>query len=169
MKKQPNADASAPSVEVLTTVIEQLRQTVHEQSKMIEELNRTISALKESNVTLVSELRRQIDELKLTVKNKEEEVALLQKKLFAPRSEKNRQCEGQMSLADFGLFNEAEQEATVKVIEKDDGTVVIREHTRKKRATHEEIMKTLPVKERIIDIEEDLRNCPNCEGPLEYC
>ena len=168
MKKQPNADASAPSVEVLTTVIEQLRQTVHEQSKMIEELNRTISALKESNVTLVSELRRQIDELKLTVKNKEEEVALLQKKLFAPRSEKNRQCEGQMSLADFGLFNEAEQEATVKVIEKDDGTVVIREHTRKKRATHEEIMKTLPVKERIIDIEEDLRNCPNCEGPLEY-
>ena len=65
MKKQPNADASAPSVEVLTTVIEQLRQTVHEQSKMIEELNRTICALKESNVTLVSELRRQIDELKL--------------------------------------------------------------------------------------------------------
>ena len=72
MKKQPNADASATSVEVLKTVIEQLRQTVLEQSKMIEELNRTISALKESNVTLVSELRRQIDELKLTVKNKEE-------------------------------------------------------------------------------------------------
>ena len=124
--------------------------------------------LKESNVTLVSELRRRIDELELTVRNKEEEIALLQKKLFAPRSEKNRQCEGQMSLADFGLFNEAEQEATVKVIEKDDGTVVIKEHTRKKRATHEEIMKTLPVKERIIDIEEDLRNCPNCDGPLEY-
>ena len=168
MKKQPNADASATSVEVLKTVIEQLRQTVLEQSKMIEELNRTISALKESNVTLVSELRRRIDELELTVRNKEEEIALLQKKLFAPRSEKNRQCEGQMSLADFGLFNEAEQEATVKVIEKDDGTVVIKEHTRKKRATHEEIMKTLPVKERIIDIEEDLRNCPNCDGPLEY-
>ena len=168
MKKQPNADASAPSVEVLTTVIEQLRQTVHEQSKMIEELNRTICALKESNVTLVSELRRQIDELKLAVRNKEEEIALLKKKLFAPHSEKNKQCEGQMSLADFGLFNEAEQEATVKVIEKDDGTVVIKEHTRKKRATHEEIMKTLPVKERIIDIEEDLRNCPNCDGPLEY-
>ena len=168
MKKQPNADASAPSVEVLTTVIEQLRQTVHEQSKMIEELNRTICALKESNVTLVSELRRQIDELKLAVRNKEEEIALLNKKLFAPHSEKNKQCEGQMSLADFGLFNEAEQEATVKVIKKDDGTVVIKEHTRKKRATHEEIMKTLPVKERIIDIEEDLRNCPNCDGPLEY-
>ena len=168
MKKQSNADASATSVEVLKTVIEQLRQTVLEQSKMIEELNRTISALKESNVTLVSELRRRIDELELTVRNKEEEIALLQKKLFAPRSEKNRQCEGQMSLADFGLFNEAEQEATVKVIEKDDGTVVIKEHTRKKRATHEEIMKTLPVKERIIDIEEDLRNCPNCDGPLEY-
>ena len=168
MKKQSNADASATSVEVLKTVIEQLRQTVLEQSKMIEKLNRTISALKESNVTLVSELRRRIDELELTVRNKEEEIALLQKKLFAPRSEKNRQCEGQMSLADFGLFNEAEQEATVKVIEKDDGTVVIKEHTRKKRATHEEIMKTLPVKERIIDIEEDLRNCPNCDGPLEY-
>ena len=54
--------------------------------------------------------------------------------LFAPRSEKNRQCEGQMNLADFGFFNEAEQEATVKVVEKDDATVVIREHTRKKRA-----------------------------------
>ena len=90
MRKQPNADASAPSVEVLTTVIEQLRQTVHEQSKMIEELNRTICALKESNVTLVSELRRQIDELKLAVRNKEEEIALLNKKLFAPHSEYSR-------------------------------------------------------------------------------
>ena len=168
MKKQLNADTSATSVEVLTVLIEQLQKTVLEQSKMIGELNRTISALKESNVTLVSELRRQIDELKLTVRNKDEEIALLQKKLFAPRSEKNRQCEGQMNLADFGFFNEAEQEATVKVVEKDDATVVIREHTRKKRATHEEIMKTLPVKERIIDIEEDLRNCPNCAGPLEY-
>ena len=134
MKKQLNADTSATSVEVLTVLIEQLQKTVLEQSKMIGELNRTISALKESNVTLVSELRRQIDELKLTVRNKDEEIALLQKKLFAPRSEKNRQCEGQMNLADFGFFNEAEQEATVKVVEKDDATVVIREHTCKKRA-----------------------------------
>ena len=45
MKKQLNADTSATSVEVLTVLIEQLQKTVLEQSKMIGELNRTISAL----------------------------------------------------------------------------------------------------------------------------
>ena len=168
MKRQPNADASAPSVEVLSTVIEQLRKTVLDQSKMIGDLQKVISSMKEDNLLLVSELRRQIDELTLTIRNKEEEIALLRKKLFAPRSEKQKQCEGQMSLADFGLFNEAEKEATVKAVEKDNGTIVVKEHTRKKRATHEEIMKTLPVKERFIDIKEDLRNCPNCDEPLVY-
>lgn len=168
MKKQRNADASAPSVEVPTTLIEQLQQTILDQSKMIEELNKSMSALKESHILLVSDLNRQIDDLKTTIKNKDEEIALLRRKMFAPRSEKNTQCEGQMSLSDFGIFNEAEQEASVKVVEKDDGTVTVKEHTRKKRATHEEIMATLPVKERIIDIDEDKRNCPNCDGPLEY-
>lgn len=168
MKKKLNADTSAASIEVLTNVIHQLQQTILDQSKTIEELNKTMSALKESHLLLVSDLRRQIDELKTAVHNKDEEIALLKKKLFAPRSEKNKQTEGQMSLADFGVFNEAEQEATVSVREKEDGTVVVQEHTRKKRATHEEIMKTLPERERIIDLEEDARNCPNCDGPLTY-
>ena len=168
MKKQPNADLSAASIEVLTNVIHQLQQTILDQSRTIEELNKTMSALKESNLVLVSDLKRQIEELTVTIKNKDEEIALLKKKLFAPRSEKNKQSEGQMSLSDFGVFNEAEQEATVSVVEKEDGTVVVKEHTRKRRATHEEIMKTLPVKERIIDLEEDVRNCPNCNGPLTY-
>ena len=105
MKRQPNADASAPSVEVLSTVIEQLRKTVLDQSKMIGDLQKVISSMKEDNLLLVSELRRQIDELTLTIRNKEEEIALLRKKLFAPRSEKQKQCEGQMSLADFFFKN----------------------------------------------------------------
>ncbi len=168
MKKQPDADISAASMEVLTNVINQLQQTILDQSKTIEELNKTMSALKESHLVLVSDLRKQIEELTAAIKNKDEEIALLKKKLFAPRSEKNKQSEGQLSLSDFGVFNEAEQEAAVSVIEKEDGTVIVKEHTRKKRATHEEIMKTLPVKERIIDLEEDVRNCPNCKGPLIY-
>ena len=168
MKKQPNADASAPSIEVLTITIKQLQQTILDQSKTIGELNKTMSALRDSHLLLVSDLNRQIDELKTALKNKDEELALLRRKLFAPHSEKSRECEGQMSLTDFGIFNEAEQEATVKVIEKDDGTVIVKEHTRKKRATHEEIMGTMPVQERIVDLREDLRHCPNCSSVLEY-
>ena len=170
MKKQPDAGIPAPSAEVLNDTIEQLRKTIEVQSAMIAELNKSISALKESNITLVSGLRRQIDELSAELKNKDEEIALLRRKLFAPRSEKNRQVEGQMSLEDlgFGTFNEAEAEATVKAVKDPDGTVVVKEHTRKKKATHEELMETLPVRERVIDIEDGLRNCPNCGGPLEY-
>ncbi len=168
MKKHLNADASAPSVEVLTTTIKQLQQTIQNQSKMIVDLTATISSLKESNLLLVSDLRRQIDELQVIIKNKDEEISLLRRKIFAPRSEKCKQCEGQMDLSEFGVFNEAEQEAAVEIVEKKDGTIVVREHTRKKKATHEELMATLPVKERIIDIDEDRRHCPNCNGPLEY-
>ena len=111
MKKQPNSDASAPSIEVLTTTIKQLQQTILDQSKTIEELNKTMSALRDSHLLLVSDLNRQIDELKVALKNKDEELALLRRKLFAPHSEKNKECEGQMNLSDFGIFNEAEQEA----------------------------------------------------------
>ena len=168
MNKQPNAEASATSNEELLNEIKHLEHTIQGQSKMIEGLTNSMSSMQESHALLVSSLNRRIEELEMSVRNKDEELALLRKKLFAPRSEKNRQCDGQMSFDSLGVFNEAEQEATVEVIEKKDGTVVVQEHTRKKRATHEEIMDTLPVREKLIDLEEDLRNCPNCEGPLEY-
>lgn len=168
MNKQPYADTSALSDGELSTVIKHMEQTIQSQTKVIADLKKSISAMEESNALLVATLNRRIEELEMSLRNKDEELSLLRKKLFAPRSEKNRQCEGQMDLADFGVFNEAEQEATVEVVEKENGTVVVKEHTRKKRAPHEEIMDTLPVREKLIDLEEDVRNCPNCSGPLEY-
>lgn len=168
MNKEPKADTSATPNQEFTNLIMHLEQTIQDQSKMIEDLKNSISSLKESNALLVSTLNRRIEELEMAIRNKDEELALLRKKLFAPHSEKNTPCEGQMSFADFGVFNEAEQEATVEVVEKEDGTVIVREHTRKKRVTHDEIMNTLPVREKLIDLEEDVRNCPNCDEPLIY-
>ena len=121
--------------------LKELKDTVKELRETIAVLNKTIAeGEKEKKV-----LREQID--------------FLTKKLFGTSSEKrNSQIEGQLS-----LFNEAEAEQDSGVLEGQ----LIREHTRKKKATNEEKFKDIPSVREVIELPEEERICAICGTHLE--
>ena len=79
----------------------------------------------------------------------------LTKKLFGSSSERRPDdIPGQQN-----LFNEAEAEQDPSLLEEE---TVIREHTRKKKATHEELFKGLKVEKVVIPLPEEDQVCPVC-------
>ena len=83
---------------------------------------------------LIKALRLIIDEKTSHEKALQEQVDYLTKKLFGPSSERRSDdIPGQQN-----LFDEAEVEQDPSLLE---GETVIREHTRKKKAAHEELFK----------------------------
>ena len=113
----------------------------------------------------VKELRETIKLLNKVIAESEKEKALLReqveyltKKLFGSSSEKRtEQIEGQL-----GLFNEAEAEADSGVLEGQ----VIREHTRKPKATNADKFRGIPVEEREITLSDEERICEDCGAEL---
>ncbi len=107
----------------------------------LRELKDTVSQLKtmiSEQTELIKSLRLIIDEKSSREKVLQEQVDYLAKKLFGPSSEKRSDdIPGQQS-----LFDEAEMEQAPSLLEED---TVIREHTRKKKATLEELFKGLKV------------------------
>ena len=105
----------------------------------LRELKDTITQLK----TMISEQTELIRSLRLVIYEKtshekalQEQVDYLTKKLFGSSSEKRTDdIPGQQN-----LFDEAEVEQDLSLLEEE---TVIREHTRKKKATHEELFKGL--------------------------
>ena len=91
MKTTGKAAGSAPQDEVLIRTIEQLNQRIDQLLKMVDSFQNTIQKLQQEN------------------ENLREQNAYLTKQLFAPKSEKTKQIEGQLS-----LFDEAEKEADVE-------------------------------------------------------
>ena len=124
----------------------------------LRELKDTVSGLK----TMVSEQIEMIKSLRLIIEEKsshekalQEQVDYLTKKLFGSSSEKR----GDDIPGQLNLFDEAEAEQDPSLPEEE---TVIREHARKKKATHAELFKGLPVEKIVISLQEEDQVCPVC-------
>ena len=124
----------------------------------LRELKDTVSQLKtmiSEQTELIKSLRLIIDEKSSHEKALQEQVDYLTKKLFGSSSEKRSDdIPGQQN-----LFDEAEMEQDPSLLEEE---TVIREHTRKKKATHEELFKGLKVEKVVIPLPEEDQICPVC-------
>ena len=124
----------------------------------LRELKDTVSQLKTmiaEQTELIKALRLIIDEKTSHEKALQEQVDYLTKKLFGPSSERRSDdIPGQQN-----LFDEAEVEQDPSLLE---GETVIREHTRKKKAAHEELFKGLKVEKVVVPLPEEDQVCPVC-------
>ena len=123
----------------------------------LRELKDTISQLK----TMMSEQTELIKSLRLIIEEKsnhekvlQEQVDYLTQKLFGSSSEKRTdEIPGQQN-----LFNEAEAEQCLPIPEE----TVIKEHTRKQKATHADTFKGLEIEKVVIPLPEEEQICPVC-------
>lgn len=124
----------------------------------LRELKDTIIQLKtmiSEQTELIRALRLVIDEKTSHEKALQEQVDYLTKKLFGSSSERRTDdIPGQQQ-----LFDEAEVEQDLSLLEEE---TVIREHTRKKKATHEDLFKGLKVEKVVIPLPEEDQVCPVC-------
>ena len=124
----------------------------------LRELKDTVSQLKtmvSEQTELIKSLRPMIDEKSSHEKALQEQVDYLTKKLFGSSSEKRSDdIPGQQN-----LFDEAEMEQAPSLPEEE---TVIREHTRKKKAAHEDLFKGLKVEKVVISLPEEDQICPVC-------
>lgn len=124
----------------------------------LRELKDTITQLKtmiSEQTELIRALRLVIDEKTSHEKALQEQVDYLTKKLFGSSSERRTDdIPGQQQ-----LFDEAEVEQDLSLLEEE---TVIREHTRKKKATHEDLFKGLKVEKVVIPLPEEDQVCPVC-------
>ena len=124
----------------------------------LRELKDTVSQLKtmvSEQTELIKSLRLIIDEKSSHEKVLQEQVDYLTKKLFGSSSERRSDdIPGQQN-----LFDEAEVEQDPSLLEEE---TVIREHTRKKKATHEDLFKGLKVEKVVIPVPEEEQVCPVC-------
>ena len=104
---------------------------------------------------LIKSLRLMIDEKSSREKVLQEQVDYLTQKLFGSSSERRSEdIPGQQN-----LFDEAEIEQDPSLLEEE---TVIREHTRKKKATHDDLFKGLRVEKVVIPLPEEEQVCPVC-------
>ena len=151
---------SNSSVSGIIKVSNPRRETMASSAKDIQlrELKDTVSQLK----TMISEQTELIKSLRLIINEKsshekalQEQVDYLTKKLFGSSSERRSDdIPGQQN-----LFDEAEMEQDPSLLEEE---TVIREHTRKKKATHEELFKGLKVEKVVLPLPEEDQICPVC-------
>ena len=124
----------------------------------LRELKDTITQLKtmvSEQTELIKSLRLVIDEKTSHEKALQEQVDYLTKKLFGSSSERRTDdIPGQQH-----LFDEAEVEQDLSLLEEE---TVIREHTRKKKATHEDLFKGLKVEKVVIPLPDEDQVCPVC-------
>ena len=124
----------------------------------LRELKDTITQLKtmiSEQTELIKSLRLIIDEKSSHEKALQEQVDYLTKKLFGSSSERRTDdVPGQQH-----LFDEAEVEQDLPLLEE---KTVIREHNRKKKATHEDLFKGLKVEKVVIPLPEEDQVCPVC-------
>ena len=129
----------------------------------LRELKDTISQLKTmmaEQTELIKALRLVIDEKTDKERILQEQIDYLTKKLFGTSSEKKTaDVPGQLN-----LFDEAETEQDMTLMEEE---TCIKEHTRKKKATHADVFKGLKVNKIIIPLSPDEQVCPVCAAEME--
>ena len=104
---------------------------------------------------LIKSLRLMIDAKSSREKALQEQVDYLTQKLFGSSSERrSNDISGQQN-----LFDEAEIEQDPSLLEEE---TVIREHTRKKKAAHDDLFKGLRVEKVVLPHPEEEQVCPVC-------
>ena len=127
------------------------------------QMRELMDTMKELRTTIES-LRKELSIRDKQIANLQEQNAYLLKKLFGTSSEKrNRVVDGQL-----GFFDEVETEAVKETEpepdaeeEPDDSTASARK-SRKAKTPKEKLLKGIPVTEKIIELPEDERFCPEC-------
>lgn len=114
---------------------------------------------KETDIQLLlqenGELKEELAELK-------QQLTTMKKLIFGQKSEKTEYiADGQIS-----LFNEAECEESRKA-RAEENPVVVAEHTRKAKRTHDELAKDLPVEEVVYTVPEEERECDRCSAEMQ--
>ena len=124
----------------------------------LRELKDTISQLNtmvSEQTELIKSLRLMIDEKSSREKVLQEQVDYLTKKLFGSSSERRSDDIPRQQ----NLFDEAEIEQAPSLLEEE---TVIREHTRKKNAAHDDLFKSLKVEKVVIPLPKEEQTCPVC-------
>jgi len=112
----------------------------------------------QSAVKYISTLENRLAQQQAQIDRLTELLRLSQKARFGASSEKSRYILDEQ----ISLFNEAEAYADAAAPE----PVIVERHERKLKRTKEELAKTLPVKEVVMDIPENERVCGICESGL---
>lgn len=108
---------------------------------------------------LIKSLRLIIVEKSSHEKAPQEQVDYLTKKLFGSSSESRSDDISRQQ----NLFDEAEMEQDLPLLEEE---IVIRKHTRKKKATHADLFKGLKVEKVVIPLPEEEQICPTCSTQM---
>ena len=114
------------------------------------QMRELMDTMKELKLTIEA-LRKELTTKDKLIENQQEQIAYLQKKLFGTSSEKRSLVvEGQL-----GLFDEVEVEAAKDEPEPDaEEEVVTFTKSRKPKTLKEELLKGVPVKEKVIPLPE---------------
>ena len=113
-----------------------------------------------TNEERIRRLEAENDALKTEVERLQTRVDWLCKQHFGQKSEKTEYlADGQLS-----MFNEAEKENDTEAEKK---PTVVKGHARKKRRTHEELAKDLPVQEVVEELPAEERTCPECGSEMQ--
>ncbi len=130
----------------------------------IAQQNITISALTDTIKTLQETLEKNrllLEEKTANEKVLLEQIDFLTKKLFGSSSEsRSKEFPGQ-----YYLFDEAETEQDTSALEEE--TTTVKEHSRKKKNSHKDTFKGLPVEKILIPLPEEEKICPVCGTELE--
>ena len=128
------------------------QKTTYSAAEVAEMLN-AIKALKEQN----DELQRQLEHMSQLLLN-------AQRSRFGSSSEKQAYVLGSEQLS---MFNEAEATQDVKAPEPSEETMTVKEHTRKKKRTVDELTAELPVRKILLGLPEEQMSCTSCGGKLK--
>lgn len=132
--------------------IQELLHTVQELTASVKDLTETNRELAAENVRLKQKLER-MNELLL----------LAQRARFGQSSEKREYV--LQGAEQMRLFNEAEQLQDVKAPEPTPETLVAA-HTRKPKRPLDELVKDLPTRKILLEMDADQQNCDDCGGKL---
>lgn len=128
------------------------------------QMRELMDTMKELRLTIES-LRKELSAKDKLIENLQEQIAYLQKKLFGTSSEKRSLVvEGQL-----GLFDEVEVEAAKETAPEPDAEeeTVTFTKTHKARTPKEELLKGVPMTEKIIELPDFERFCQECGAEMK--
>ena len=122
-----------------------------------------ISKTKEELIAEIDTLRSEKEKWEREKEELERQIAFLKKTVFGSKSEKK--ILKQENSAQMSLFDEAENECRMEEVKAESETVTVPEHKRKKKRTHDEIMKELPEEEVVHTV--DNTTCDICGNEMK--
>lgn len=112
----------------------------------------------------IQKQKAEIDDLKRKLEHMNEVFANAQRARFGQSSEKKDYV---LTEDQISLFNEAETEQNHKAEEPTEETFTVNAHQRSKKRTMDELTQNLPVKEVLLELDEDQLVCDKCGGNMK--